>query len=142
MAWQQSRFIPCFQASKLGNKWNGLNFYWVWNATDLCLFHSATQLLNVRAPADESLLLGQAPQSQAAARQGEAQVILAGQGLAMQGAAGTQPSCQPALRKDFIFVRLHLAAAQGTAEEAIPSPRAAPSPVPGPMTASSHVFIF
>ncbi|XP_077031292.1 uncharacterized protein LOC143693547 [Agelaius phoeniceus] len=33
--------------------------------------NSATQLLNVRAPADESLLLGQAPQSQAAARQGE-----------------------------------------------------------------------
>ncbi|XP_074394088.1 uncharacterized protein LOC141728585 isoform X2 [Zonotrichia albicollis] len=37
--------------------------------------NSATQLLNAGAPADESLLLGQAPQSQAAARQGEAQHI-------------------------------------------------------------------
>lgn len=48
------------------------------------------------------------------------------------GAAAIQPSSQPALRKDFIFVRLHLAAARGTGEEAIPSPRAAPVPCARP----------
>ncbi|XP_027487996.1 uncharacterized protein LOC113941032 [Corapipo altera] len=59
----------------------------------------------------------------------------------MQDPAGIQPSSQPALRKDFIFVRLHLAA-RGTGEEAIPSPGAAQSPVPGPTSASSHFLIY
>lgn len=61
------------------------------------------------------------------------------------GAAAIQPSSQPALRKDFIFVRLHLAAARGTGEEAIPSPRAAPVPCARPkdrILACFHFFNF
>ncbi|XP_063007047.1 uncharacterized protein LOC134415521 [Melospiza melodia melodia] len=54
--------------------------------------NSATQLLNAGALADESLLLGQAPQSQAAARQGEAQhIYTSGVYLLARAVAATQP---------------------------------------------------
>ncbi|XP_071295174.1 uncharacterized protein [Agelaius tricolor] len=55
--------------------------------------NSATQLLNVRAPADESLLLGQAPQSQAAARQGRRSPahLHSGVYLLARAVAATQP---------------------------------------------------
>lgn len=132
------------QPCKLGNKWNGLNLL----SLECNWFMFVSQCyaaLKCTSYCGWSLLLGQAPQWQAAAWQGEAQVILAGQRLAMQDPAGIQPSSQPALRKDFIFVRLHLAAARSTGEEAIPSPRAAPVPCARPndrILACFNVLIF